>query len=143
MQEPFSVHGLNTDPADGGSHVWVTHMQSCVFNVRVMEGGGGGGGVRGGVCQRCWIAAGCAASSGVSGLWRLSIGTGVGSCCCSALLNFIPRRRHSVFVVCVFCLIKVTASPGHTECALWKCPPAPSQMMLPASASLVVFPKQT
>lgn len=76
-----------------------------------------------GTCQSCWIAASCAASSGVSSLWRLSIGAGVGSSCCTVLLNFTAaHRRHFVFVACDCCFIKVHFSSGNSECAPLKFP---------------------
>lgn len=92
------------------SYTW--WRQSCLGDSHVM-----------GTCQSCWIAASCAASSGVSSLWRLSIGAGVGSSCCTVLLNFTAeRRRHFVFVVCDCCFIKVHFSSGHSECAPLKFP---------------------
>lgn len=86
-----------------------------------------------GTCQSCWIAASGAASSAVSSLWRLSIGAGVGSSCCTVLLNFTPHRRHFVFVACDCCLLKVHFSFGHSECTSLKFP----QMMLSVPAVFI------
>lgn len=96
--------GLTVAVRDGGRHVWVTHM--CLM----------------GACQSCWVAASCAASSGVSSLWRVSIGAGVGSSCCTALLNSTPHTRHLVFVACDCCLVKLHFTSGHSECAPLKFP---------------------